>query len=264
MLGTKEYRDLMYGIYSCRIGQDWIRTPAIEYWLHPGLVSQGVGAFSSGVMGVSNNGWVNTGTILGVAGSAADFPAAAHNTFRVSQASGDLGTPNHFAIDTAGDLLNSPAMFGDPTHMAVVSELVGMKDLPNRLIFDSWSSFSVFNTESDTSGFGFVEDGGAASVANDQLACFVTDGTNFILRSGAATSSSLGTADAATHRFRVVIDRLQQLAIAYIDNMETALGSIAITADELPCSFGAGILAATGANFIRLGSTRIRYAWMGW
>lgn len=260
-LETDEFRTLMYAIHSVKGGQEWNRKIGLEYWLQPALVSQGVGTFSDGLFAVTNNGWVNTGTIVGVAGSAADFPAAAENTWALAS---DKGAPNVFAIDTAGDLLNSPALFGDPTHMAIVSELIGVKDLPNRLTFDSWSQFAVVITASDTSGLGFVEDGGAASVANDQLACFVSDGTNFKLRSGAATSAALMAADTLFHRFRVVIDRINQLAYAYIDDMQTAKGSIAIEADEFPCSFGAGILAATGANFINLGPTRVRYAWMGW
>lgn len=262
MLETQELRNIMYGLHSCKVGQRWNRTPALEYWLQPSLVSQGVGTFPDGVFAVTNNGWVNTGTILGVAGSAADFPLAAEHLWYstvAAQMGSDRGAPNVFAIDTAGDLLNSPALFGDPTHMGIIAEMIGMTDLPTRLVFDSWSQFAVIVTASDTSGLGFVEDGGAASVANDQLACFVSDGTNFKLRSGAATSSALMTADTLFHRFRVVIDRANQLCYAYIDNMATALGSIAIEGDEFPCSFGAGILTGTGANFINLGPTRVRY-----
>ena len=109
-----------------------------------------------------------------------------------------------------------------------------------------------------------VEDAGAASVAADHLACFFIDGTDFKLRSGAATSAALKTKDTSFHRFRVVIDRIQQLAYAYIDDMQTAKGSIAIEADEFPASFGAGVLVTTGTNFIKLGPSRVRYSWFGW
>lgn len=254
----------LYALHSCKIAQDWIRTPALEYWMQPGLVAQGVGTFSSGVFAVGNNGWVNTGTILGVAGTGADFPlAAAHLYYSTvsSEMPADFGTPAHFAIDTAGDLLNSPAMFGDPTHMAIAAELAGTRDLPNRLIFDTWSRFAVVITTSDTSGFGFVEAGGAASVANDAMAIFYSDGTNFLLRSAAATSSALMAADTSPHRFRLVVDRINQLIYAYIDDMATAKGSIALQNDLWPVSVGAGCLASTGANFPQWGPTRVRYGW---
>lgn len=261
MLNTREYVSLMYALNSVQPGQDWNKKIGLEYWLVPALVSQGVGTFSGGVFAVTNNGWVNTGTILGVAGSGADFPAAAEYTWALAS---DKGAPNVFAIDTAGDLLNSPALFGDPTHMAVAAEKAGMADLPDFLIFDSWSQFAVVDTSSDTSGLGFVQDGGAASVAADALAVFVSDGTNFKLRSGSATSAALMTADTSFHRFRAVIDRINQLIYAYIDNMQTSLGSIAIVADQFPASFGAGVLASTGANFINLGPSRVRYSWRAW
>lgn len=264
MIGAKEYRELIYGLHSCKLPTQWNRTVALEYWLQPSLAAMGVGTFSDGLFAVTSNGWVNTGTVLGVAGTGADFPLAAHNTYAVSQASGDLGTPAHFAIDTAGDLLNSPALFGDPTHMAIAAELAGMNDLPTRIIYDSWTRFAVVITTSDTSGHGFVEAGGAASVANDAFAIFYSDGTNFLLRSAAATSAALMAADTNPHRFRIVIDRINQLIYAYIDNMATALGSIALQNDLSPVSVGAGSLASTGANFVQWGPTRVRYAWAGW
>ena len=246
---------------------NWNRQIGLEYWLVPSLAAMGIGTFSDGILAVGNNGWVNTGTVIGVAGSGADFPAAAEHLYYstvTAEMASDFGTPAHFAIDTAADLLNSPALFGDPTHMAIAAELAGMGDLPSKLIYDSWSRFAVVVTASDTSGHGFVEAGGAASVAADAMAVFVSDGTNFKLRSGAATSAALMTADTSPHRFRVVIDRIQQLQYAYIDDMQTAKGSIALQADLFPVSVGAGCLTGTGANFVQWGPTRVRYAWFGW
>lgn len=267
-LHQKEFQRLAYMLNCVQPAQDWNRKIGIEYWMVPALLSQGVGAFSGGVLGSTSNGWVNTGTILGVAGSAADFPAAAEIAWYSSnsaQQAADRGTPAHFAIDTAGDLLNSPALFGDPTHMAIAAEKIGMEELPAFIILDTWSAFTDVANNETASGLGFVEDGGAASVANDHFACFFSDGTNFKLRSGAATSSALATADTNFHRFRIIIDRIDQLAKAWIDNVKTApLGSIAIEADELPVSVGAGVLASTGANFIKFGPTRVRYAWSQW
>lgn len=264
MMTSKELLTLMYALNRVAPGQDWNKRPGVEFWLVPALVSQGVGTFSGGLMAVTSNGWVNTGTIVGVAGSGADFPAAAEHLWYSSvtaEMASDRGAPNVFAIDTAADLLNSPALFGDPTHMALAAELMGMSDLPQSLLFDSWSQFAVVITTSDTSGLGFVEDNGAASVANDAMAIFHSDGTNFKMRSGAAASAALMAADTSFHRFRAKISRPDQLVYAYIDDMGTAKGSIALEADEFPCSFGAGVLTGTGANFINLGPTRVRYEW---
>lgn len=245
----------MYALNSCKIAQDWNKTIAAEYWMMPALVSQGIGTFSGGLFAVSNNGWVNTGTIIGVANSGADFLTAADQGAQAA---------NAFAIDTAADLLNSPALFGDWGHGAAVSAKMGMADLPTKLVYDSWSNFAVVITASDTSGHGFVEGGGAASVAADALAIFVSDGTSFKLRSGAATSAALMAADTLPHRFRIIIDRTAQLCYAYIDDMATSLGSIALETDLFPCSVGAGVLTGTGANFINWGPTRVRYSWAGW
>lgn len=266
MFDKHAYVNLLYSMNSIQPAQQWNKRLGLEYWLVPGLVSQGIGTFSDGILLVTNNGWVLAGTPLGVAGSAADFPAAAETLWYSSvaaQMASDRGAPTVFAIDTAADHLTSPAIFGDPTHMAVAAEKAGMATLPDVLVFDSWSQFAVIVTASDTTGLGFVEDGGIASVAADALAMYVSDGTSFKLRSGAATSAALMTADTLFHRFRVVIDRINQLCYAFIDNMQTSLGSIAIEADEFPCSFGAGCLTGTGANFVNLGPSRVRYGWNG-
>lgn len=257
-LETREYRDLMYALHTCRSAQRWNREIALQYWMQPALVSQGVGTFSDGLLAVTSQGWVNTGTILGVANSGADFDAP-------GTTSPDKGaTVTAFAIDTAADKLQSPELFGDWGHRAAVAELAGMNDLPSRLIYDSWSRFQVIVTASDTTGHGFAEGGGSIAVANDALAVFVSDGTNFKGRSGAATSSALLAADTLVHRFRIVLDSVAQLAYFFIDDMNTAKGSIALETDLFPCSVGAGCLTGTGANFIDWGPTRVRYSWAGW
>ncbi len=261
MLNAREFRAMMYALYSVKEAQNWTRQIGLEYWMQPALASMGVGTFSGGLLAATANGWVNTGTIIGVANSGADF---------VSKADQGAGV-TAFAIDTAGDKLQSPDMFGDWGHAAAVAALCGMEgqnggqsDLPTKLIFDSWSNFQVVATASDTSGLGFGENGGSVAVAADALAMIVSDGTSFKLRSGAATSSALMTADTNPHRFRIVLDYIAQLAYAYIDNISTALGSIALETDLFPCNVGAGCLASTGANFINFGPTRVRYAWAGW
>ena len=109
-----------------------------------------------------------------------------------------------------------------------------------------------------------MEDGGSAAVADDHLATIVTDGTNWILRSGAATSSLIAVDDTNPHHFRVVIDKINALVYGYVDDMSFAAGeSIAIEADEFPVAFGAGVVAA-GTNDPVLNWARVRYAYHGW
>jgi hypothetical protein len=257
-MDSREYWQMLYALHTVKHGQLWGRQLGLQYLLQPSLVSQGVGTFTDGLFAVTSNGWVNTGTIIGVAGSGADFPAAAENTWALAA---DKGTPNHFAIDTAGDLLNSPAIFGDPTHMAAVADLIDALDLPAFLDADFYFRFADGNNET-ASGIGFVEDGGSAAVANDHFGCFFIDGTSFKLRSGAATSAAILAKDTAWHKGRIRINRLTQLVEGWVDTLNVpAMGSVALEADELPVSFGAGVLTSTGANFINWGPTRIRYGW---
>lgn len=258
MISDKDFQTLLYAANRVRKGQDWAFETGLEYWVSANLMAQGVGVVSGGLMGVTNNGWVNTGTVVGVAGSLADFMVAA-----------DPGTGGYFNIDTAADLLNSPALFGSYDHAAAVCALIGREnskgepDLPRFLIYDNWGTSFAANNAETGSGHGFVEGAGAASVANDHLACFTSTTTHFKLRSGAATTGNLMAADTARHRWRVKIDLINALAYAYIDDMSTALGSIAIEADLFPCSVGAGVVSG-GANFILWGPSRVRYAWDGW
>src|SRR5690606_38668415 len=93
------------------------------------------------------------------------------------------------------------------------------------------------------------------------MATIVTNGTSWILRSGAATSSALATDDTNFHRFRILCDSETGLAYAYIDDMSSALGSIAIQADEWPVSVGGGVVTSTGANDPVIAAFRVRYGW---
>lgn len=258
-----DFQRLIYTMNRVPHGQLWNRRPGLEYWLVPHALSQGVGTHTEGVFAATNNGWLNTGTVIGVAGAAADFPLAAEYKFYSSVAAemaGDRGTPSHFALDTAGDVLNSPAVFGDPQGLWIAMQCAGRDEFPSRLMFDSIAAFTAANNETG-SGLGWAEDGGAVNVANDQAGAFFIDGTDFRFRNDTATSGALLTADTNTHHFRAIINRITQLIEVYIDDMFTMKGSIAIKLDEFPVSFGAGVLVTTGANFIRLGPTRIRYAW---
>lgn len=246
MSDGKVLQDILYASRSVKRAQDWASSPGAEYWLHAALLAQGVGTFSEGLLAATNNGWTNTGTIIGVSGSGADFLSKA-----------DEQHPSYIAIDTAGDLLQSPPVFGTYAHALQAALCMGGLQLPSKLIAHFYAQFEANNAET-ASGIGFAEDGGSIAVANDHLATITCNATQFVLRSGAA-SANLKAVDTNWHLFGIVLDSLTGKAYGYIDDMATALGSIDIEGDEFPVSFGAGVLASTGANFQKLAWARIRY-----
>ncbi len=257
MLTSREYLEIMYGLHSCKRARDWGETIALEYWFH--ATTDFYGATTEG-NDLTAFGWTVTGSPPYIVGSGADFLSA-----------DDKGTTGGVHLDTADDILQSPVIFGSYAHGAAVANLIGRisgngtPDLPRFLIADFYGRYSANNAETATTIGGFIEDGGAADVANDHLAAIVTDGTNFVLRSGAATSSAIVVDDTNPHHFKIVIDRINALAYGYVDDMSPGAGkSIAIEADEFPVSFGAGVLTSTGANDPVLNWARIRYAWHGW
>lgn len=242
---TRDFMLAMYGLHSVKTAQEWSSKVGLEYWAHFGPEAIGV---SGDAHELGDYGWAITGTLADVTGSGADLLDP-----------DDKGTPGGINIDTAGDALDSPSVFGDWQHGALVAELVGMRDLPTLLVCDWWGRFAA-NADEDASGVGFVEDGGTGAVANDHLAAISIDGTNFQLRSDTA-AVALAAMDTSQHHFRIKLDQATGLAYGYIDDMDESLGSIALKTDEFPAKFGAGVLATTGTNFPVISAVRVRYGW---
>ena len=113
---------------------------------------------------------------------------------------------------------------------------------------------TVANNETAT-GFGFVEDTGSPITAADALAMIVSNGANFVLRSGAATSAAGLAVDTALHKFRIAVTTTN--ITWYVDDVSQ--NTLALETDEFPVSFGAGIQAA-GANRFSLGVGHIWYS----
>lgn len=243
-MDSRSFMLQMYGLHSVPTGALWTRSIGLEYWHVFGPGSQG----ASSAHALADNGWTVTGAPPDVAESGADFLDPA-----------DYGTTGGVHLDTAADVIQSPALFGSAAHADLVAALVGSQDLPTLLVLDWWGRFSANNNETAT-GVGFVEDGGSAAVANDHMAAIAVDGTDFVLRSGAA-SVKLVTDDTNFHHFRIKCDKATGLATAYVDDMSAELGTIALQADEWPAAVGGGVLTATGANDPVIKAFRVRYGW---
>ena len=221
---------------------NWGHEVGTDFWLFANA-NGGLGASTTYL--ISDAGWTATSLAL-ASGSAADFMTPA-----------DVGTPSQWTQDAQNDLLQSPAIFGDYAHSRLAMLLLGKKVLPRYLIGDFYARFSVVANNQTTTALGFVEDGGSIVTANDAMATIVSDATNFLIRSGAATGTGAVAVDTAPHRFRIVCDKANALAYLYVDGV--ASGSVAIQADEWPVAFGAGSGGAN--NLVQLNSAHIFYAY---
>lgn len=255
MLTQQEFVQIMYGLHHVKRARDWGEGIGLMYSFK--AATDFYGATTEG-NDLTAFGWTVTGAPPYIASSAADFLT-----------SDDKGTTGGVHLDTASDVIQSPAIFGDYAYVEPLCHMLGRvsgngtPDLPRFLIADFGARFSANNAETGT-GIGFVEDGGSAAVANDHMAAIATDGTNWVLRSGAATSSAIAVDDTNYHHFRIVVDRVADLAYGYVDDMAKSAGqSIAIQDDEWPVCFGAGTVSA-GSNDPVLNWAIVRYAWHGW
>lgn len=230
-------RNLDFRRLHARSPQEWGYTAATDFWLVAGV---------NGILTAGNAhelidyGWTATALSLATP-SAADFLSSA-----------DQGVSNAIQLTAAGDLLSSPVIFGDYQHGQLAAQILGYT--PTALVAEVFGSFSVASNNETATGFGFFEDGGAPNVANDHFAMITSNGTNFVLRSGAASDAGAAV-DTANHLWKIVVTSAS--VEWFIDG--TSQGTIALEADELPVGFGAGVLAATGANFMLLGWAHVYY-----
>lgn len=214
--------------------QAWAVAAGTDFWLVPsanGMLTSGNGHE------LSDYGWTTTALAL-QNGSGGDFFSSA-----------DPGALGAILFGASGDLLLSPAVFGDYAHFYMASQLLGAA--PTKLILEAIAAFTTNSANETTSGFGFIEDGGSPDVANDHLAFIFTDGTNFTLRSGAASDAG-AVDDGNVHRFKIVITSAN--VEWFIDG--TSQGTIALEADEFPVAFGAHVLTT---NRLSLGIVHISY-----
>ncbi len=228
------------------MGPDWVRQPGTDFWVMPGLVA-GAAASTANIEQLVEGGWIGT-DLVDTVGGGGDLLSA-----------DDVGIPNHFLTDGSGDLLRSPSIFGDHAHALQAQRIAGMTKLPTDLILEFKGAMTVHSADEPTSGWGFLEDVGAASSEAAQLAFISSDSSNFQLASnaGAGALTDAGAADdAAWHVFKIRLNRADALAYWYIDDVRQ--GSVAITGDEVPAAFG---FHALSTNRPGLGWAHIYYDW---
>lgn len=221
--------------------QDWAVAAGTDFW----IIGAANGSLTSGnAHELADYGWTTTALSFATP-SAADFITSA-----------DVGTPNSISLGAAGDLLQSPVIFGDYTHALMASQFLGY--VPTKLIAEIRAAWAVASNNETATGFGFFEDGGAANVANDHFAMITSNGTNFVGRSG-ADSDAGAAVDTSWHTWKIEIAAGPTDGVTwYIDG--TSQGTFDTEQDELPVGFGAGVLATTGANFHNVAWAHLYYA----
>lgn len=245
-----------------RAGARWAHEIGTDYWLHMsnGLDQAGAASTATGDE-LAENGW--TATSLGnTAGSGADFQGGTFTKAAGRTRDGsftDIGVPPHFLTNADGDLLLSPAIFGNGVHSEAAAELANMGQLPNVLGVAFWGSMSVHSANETDSVWGFVEDGGSPATAADILAGIYTNGTNFVLQSG-GSPVSIGQADDGNwHKFRIEL-HAKGLLSWWVDGVLQADTAVSLAVDEFPVAFG---FAAGTTNRPLLGLTHVYYDWRG-
>jgi len=211
--------------------RDWAYKLGTDYML---FNSTNTALITTGTAGqvLSEFGWITT-ALSYQAASAADFMASA-----------DVGTPNGLVFGASGDILRSPIIFGDYAHARAVQQILG--HLPTTLTLEAYAAFTTASADEAQSAFGFLEDGGTASVAADQAVAIYSDGTNFILRSDADTDTG-AVIDTNYHVWKIVITPGTTDAVEwFIDGVSQ--GTIDLKADEWPTSFFGHVLTTNRIN----------------
>jgi hypothetical protein len=220
-------------------GADWARSAGTDFWIIGGASEETV-ATGAGLRTLDGGGWTAT-SIAEYSGSTGDFLSSSDDD------------PSAFHFNAASDLIQSPAVFGSYAHAYMAQQFLGA--IPTELNLEIYARHLDGTNNETASGFGFVEGGGSIITANDALAVIFSDGTNFKLRSGAATSAAGAVDDTAYHLWRIMINAS---AVSWYNN-GTLVNTIALEADEWPVHFGMGVQAA-GANFMTMAWAHIWYA----
>ncbi len=220
----------------------WPVSAGTDYWMVPCANGQDT---SGNAHELSDYGWTTT-SLVPTDGSAADLMTSA-----------DVGTPGHTLTNASGDILGSPALFGDYYHALQAQKIAGMRTLPRLLVAEFVAAFSVASANEAQTAVGFFEDGATISTQADQLAVVVSDGTNFRLISGGDATGDAGTViDTAFHVWRIELNVAEQVAKWFIDDANQ--GQITLETDEFPCKFG---MHALTTNRIKLGWVHCFYDW---
>lgn len=248
-------------------GSDWGQVVGTDYWLAFNSGFDILAAASTGTdIELAEAGWTST-SMVNTAGSTSDFGGGVFTksttAFKKSApfdgSYGDAGTPNHALTNATGDILISPAIFGDAAHMEMAAIIMGKNTIPRYLIADFWAAFTVASADEGQTAVGFFEDGATASVAADQYAAVYSDGTNFQL-AGNGSDLDAGPAISTTwHKWKIVIERDGSAVPKiywFVDGAIQNTTAVSGISDEFPLKFG---LHSLTTNRIGLGLTHIYY-----
>ena len=200
--------------------QDWGTSAGTDFWAVFGDLT----LVPSDSTDLDLFGWVEAGTFVHLAGSAADLLSSATK-----------GTTGGAHIDTAADSIRSPFIFGDWVHQQMVAGILGYE--PTKLVMECIARFNADGGDDEDTGFGFVEAGAASPFVKAGLMAFITsDGTNFSLESGAADDA--GSADNQDpHLWKI---EFTSTAVEwFIDG--TSQGTLALQAALFPIAWGASV-----------------------
>lgn len=172
-----------------------------------------------------------------------------------------MTAPNHVLTNATGDLLASPAMFGDAAHMWQAARIAGMSKMPDLLIAEFPAAFTVASADETQSAIGFFEDGATVSVEADQYAVIRSNGTNF-LGQGNASTMVTGPVIATTWGFWKIVLQFNGATgpNCYFYRNGTIFSATAGVGqqDEFPLKFGLHTLTT---NRIGMGALHIYYDW---
>jgi hypothetical protein len=230
-----QVRDRRVHVYN---GADWARTAATDFWLVGGPGEESV-ATGAGLRTLDGGGWTAT-SVVEDTGSDGDFLSSSDDD------------PSSFHLDAQNDLIQSPSIFGSYAHAYLAQQFLGA--IPTELNLEIYAQHLDGTGNETNSCFGFVEGGGSIIVANDALATIFSDGTNFKLRSGAATSAAGAVDDTSWHLWRI---KVTSASVEWFNN-GTSVNTIALEADEWPVAFGIGVGGA--ANFLKMAWAHVWYA----
>lgn len=205
----------------------WGSNAGTDFWWNCNNADQ-IAAGSDDLVG---HGWISTGGVY-LAGSGADFMASA-----------DVGVTGGYHMDTAGDTVASPQVFGDYAHLRMVQALLGYA--PTTLNAEFYMRLSA-NGDEQASSVGFWEAGSTSAFAKaDTMAAIGSGGTNFEIHSGADEGSG-GTDDTNAHLYTITITPGTTDKVAWsIDGVAKA--TIDLQEDVWPAMFGVNTQAG-GSN----------------
>ena len=246
-------------------GRDWAYKAATDYWLDWNSAVDILAAASAtdptAFSYLPEHGWTAT-SMVNTAGAGSDFFGGVFTSGVDDPTHGsfaDAASPNHALTNATGDLLLSPAIFGDGFHRWQAARMLGRPTLPRFLIAEFAAAFTVASANEVTSAIGFFEDGATASVEADQYAVIYSDATNFRL-AGNAAAMATGPAIATTWgTWKIVLEfngNTGPNCYAYRNGVIFSRTAGVGAQDETPLKFG---LHSLTTNRIGLGPLHVYY-----